>query len=384
MNEHQLGRLLRRVILLSAPLPLALLGAACGGSAQEFDESSAGSGAGGASAGTGSSAGSGVGGSRAGSGAGGASAGASAAGSSSGGANAAGSGNGGSGGGTIDCAGKLPATCAPQSRELPATCVGQTVMIGRPLEQEKCHELCNPSTYSCRVTQLDAGTATLLCDPGCAIGRRPAGFGAPAPCDPNALGDYFVEVARLEAASVTAFRILRDELREQGAPRRLVRAAARAARDEIRHARATGALARRFGGQPRPRSAELARGARRSLEAMAIENAVEGCVRETYGALVATRQAEHAREPQVRAAMMRIARDETRHAALSWSVGRWLEARLDSAAKRNVARAKQAAVRELVSALASEAQPSFAQLAGLPTPVESSALAAQLQRALWS
>jgi hypothetical protein len=86
----------------------------------------------------------------------------------------------------------------------------------------------------------------------------------------------------------------------------------------------------------------------------------------------------------VRAAMMRIARDETRHAALSWSVAHWLESRLDSAAKRNVERAKLAAARELSSSIANEAEPSFAALAGLPSRAEAMALAAQLERALWS
>src|SRR3989442_1726027 len=53
------------------------------------------------------------------------------------------------------------------------------------------------------------------------------------------LGGYFATMASLEAASVGAFRALRTELRAHGAPRALVRAAERAARDEIRHARMT-------------------------------------------------------------------------------------------------------------------------------------------------
>ena len=52
----------------------------------------------------------------------------------------------------------------------------------------------------------------------------------------------------------------------------------------------------------------------RELEAIAIENAVEGCVRESFGALLATWQAKTAGDARVRAAMKRIARDETRHA----------------------------------------------------------------------
>jgi hypothetical protein len=86
----------------------------------------------------------------------------------------------------------------------------------------------------------------------CAVGRRPAGLGEPLHFEGCAIGGYFADVARLEAASVTAFRILRDELRVHEAPKKLVRAAARAACDEIRHTRATGALARRFGAHPRP------------------------------------------------------------------------------------------------------------------------------------
>jgi len=181
---------------------------------------------------------------------------------------------------------------------------------------------------------------------------------------------------------VIAFRVLRDELRAAGAPKALLRAAGRAARDEIRHARATGALARRFGGTPR--AAAVARGARRSLEAIALENAVEGCVRETYGALLATRQAQLASDPVVRAAMMRIARDETRHASLSWRVGRWLETRLDPAARSNVEQAKQRAAREQRLALANEPDCCFADVAGLPSPAEAVQLAEHMQRLLWS
>ena len=52
----------------------------------------------------------------------------------------------------------------------------------------------------------------------------------------------------------------------------------------------------------------------RALGVVAIENAVEGCVRETFGALIASWQAEHARDPGIKRLMRSIARDETRHA----------------------------------------------------------------------
>src|SRR5207244_7659366 len=122
----------------------------------------------------------------------------------------------------------------------------------------------------------------------------------------------FAEMARLEAASVVAFRTLARELAFHRAPKRLVRAAERAARDEIRHARAMTALARRHGVNvviddiPSPPI--------RDLESIARENAVEGCVHETWGALLAHHQAMTGADPLVRTVMARIARGEKQHA----------------------------------------------------------------------
>jgi hypothetical protein len=388
MNEHQLGRMLRRFVLLSAPLPLAVLGAACGGSTSATDSD----GGGGTTAHGGTdAAGTASGGSRAGAGAG-TGGGVVVAGTSgtidlggAGGTISVGgvAGSGGVGAaGPVCSVGNMNGSCVAYLNTVPRSCIGDVATAaGTPLPLETCKIIC-ASNFGCNVSSVTDGTATVQCQPGCIVGRRPAGLDGPSTCDTRAAASYFADIAHLEAASVTAFRILRDELRAKGAPKKLVRAAARAARDEIRHARTTGALARRFGAQPRvPVVAAIEP---RSLEAMAIENAVEGCVRETYGALLATRQASLATDPVVRAAMMRIAHDETRHASLSWQVGRWLEARLAPAAKRNVARAKRAAAAELIEALANEPEVSFAALAGLPSAAEATHLARQMQRALWS
>jgi hypothetical protein len=181
-------------------------------------------------------------------------------------------------------------------------------------------------------------------------------------------------MAHLEAASVYAFEVMQAELGRAGAPASLVRAAARAERDERRHAHATARLARRFGGAPvRPR---VRPAGRRSLEAMAVENAVEGCVRETFGALLATWQARHAKDATIRRAMTGIARDETRHAALAWAFARWAESRLDASARARIARARSNAVRSLDEELTQEPPPSLAS-AGLLPPSTSSRLMAQ-------
>jgi hypothetical protein len=184
-------------------------------------------------------------------------------------------------------------------------------------------------------------------------------------------------MARLEAASVFAFRELRVELRAHGAPRALVRAAERAARDETRHARATRALARRYGANVPPPVVE--RRPVRSLEAIALDNATEGCVRETFGALVAHHQAHTARDPVVSAAMKRIARDETRHAALAYDIDAWATQRLGRLARRRV----DAAKRDGYGALLSRAMPDVADpILGSPGASTGRSMIQQLMSAL--
>jgi hypothetical protein len=173
-------------------------------------------------------------------------------------------------------------------------------------------------------------------------------------------------MAALEGASVPAFRRLAQELRAVGASRKLVRAATRSARDEVAHTRSTARLARRFGARV-PRFA-LARARTRSLFELAIENAVEGCVRESFGALVATYQASHARDPEVRIAMSRIARDETRHAALARAIDQWLSRRLTRDERSRVAAAKTAALAELAREIESPVHHDLRSEAGIPEP----------------
>jgi hypothetical protein len=224
--------------------------------------------------------------------------------------------------------------------------------------------------------------ATIACGTCNGVGRRPAGLlGAEVQVATTPLGAYFAQASRLEAASVCAFERMHDELCTHKAPPELVRMARRSASDEVRHARVSAGLARRYGGQA---SAPRVRRQRsRSIEAFAKENAVEGCVRETFGAMVATWQAAHAGDECVKRSMRRIARDETRHAALAWAVARWADGQLDSAARRRIARARRAAVRQLQRDARVELPPSALRAAGLPSASEAYALIAALSK-MWA
>jgi hypothetical protein len=182
---------------------------------------------------------------------------------------------------------------------------------------------------------------------GSAAGRRPPNLLAfrRRPTGASALARYFARVAWLEAASVPAFEQLADELRILGAPRGLRQAALHAAEDEVRHARDTAALAEHFGA--RPQTPSLARRRLRGRAEVALDNALEGCVHETYAAYLATAQARLARAPRLREPLQRIAQDETRHAALAWQIAAWIEPQLPNASRLRIAARRESALQAL-------------------------------------
>ncbi|MGV3623525.1 MAG: ferritin-like domain-containing protein [Archangium sp.] len=209
--------------------------------------------------------------------------------------------------------------------------------------------------------------------PNCAIGRRPAGLSSRgvSGCD-EALGRHFAQVAHLEAASVPAFEQLHDELSLHGAPMELRREALRSALDEFHHTKLMAQLSRRFGAEPEV--PEVGEFSPRSLLSLARDNAVEGCVRETFGALVANYQARHAEDVSVRETMHRIAEDETRHAELSWAIDVWAMHNLSAAERVSVHTARRRALEALREEVKVAWEPEVARLAGLPSPEVAAAM----------
>ena len=204
-------------------------------------------------------------------------------------------------------------------------------------------------------------------------GRRPVGLRrARALRASDAMGEYFARMAHDEAASVHAFVRMQAELSRLGAPAALVTAAERSACDERRHARMMARRARAAGA--RASVARVRRGSPRKLEAVARENAVEGCVQETFGALLMRWQATHAADPSLRRLFARVAADETRHAALSWEVARWAEQRLDAPARARVLAARSRAVHSLRKKLTSRVEVASRSVVGQPRRDEALAL----------
>lgn len=261
------------------------------------------------------------------------------------------------------------------------------------VDADACKDLCTilmqraglstPSTCAVQfrgdTVEASASYWQEISGPGCAAeGRRPAGLVTPRGIEATTrAGAWLAQAAWLEAASIPAFVYLARELDAFGAPRGLARAALAAVRDEIRHARIMNTLAARFGG--RPPVADVALPAPRTIEDLAIENAIEGCVRETWGAIVAMWQAERAQDRELREAFREISVDEARHAALAWAVDRWAGMHLDAAARRRVADARLHAVHELL-----EGDDTAIPLLGLPVGTDAHTLVARTREALWN
>lgn len=214
----------------------------------------------------------------------------------------------------------------------------------------------------------------------CGIGRRPEGL---SPVERRfargTLAAHFAESAHLEAASVFAFERLARQLTRFGAPASLIARAASSALDETRHAALMGALAKRFGAEPY--HVRLSNLPTRGLYQLALENAVEGCVHETFGALLAHHQAARAHDPQLRSTMRMIARDETRHAELARQVAAWALPQLSAAQRSELERAQALAWFALEQAHSQHVlAPAAARAIGLPMPEIAQGLVQQLKR----
>lgn len=215
-----------------------------------------------------------------------------------------------------------------------------------------------------------------------AEGRRPAGLAGAIKRCASVTSGHLARAAFYEAASVHAFVQLARELRRHRAPRALVAAMRRSAAEEIVHAQLMAAHAHARGSAPPP--VVVKPPGRRSIESIAIENAREGLVGETWAALTATYQAMHAPDPELRAAYARIAADEARHAELALDLDRWARSRLTRAACARVETARRRAVTALARQVRRAPEHALVAELGLPDAAAAARMFDGARAALWS
>ena len=257
-------------------------------------------------------------------------------------------------------------------------------------EQEICMLVCDDEFPSYHVISCTSqmvppyGFISVECViPGSCEGRRHAcvrSRGSAAGLDPAA--DWLARAAHDEAASVHAFLALATELAAHGAPAELLARIHIAADDERRHATLVTDLAQRHGAEVP--AVSIAPTPTRDLLALAVENMVEGCVRETWAALSAAHQARHAHSLELRDLYASIAADEANHAELAWSIHTWLFGQLTAPNQAMVAAARRLAIRQLHTSLATRADEPELLALGIPDRPTALHLLTGLDAALWS
>lgn len=203
---------------------------------------------------------------------------------------------------------------------------------------------------------------------GVCIGRIPPGelniVRENADCYGEGLGKMFARHAAFEAASVVAFEHLQRELLYYQAPRSIIEKIVTAANDERRHAQQVSALAEQYGAQSDTFTVDT--GNVRSLFDIALDNLKEGCVGETWGALVGLYQAENAQDTSIRKTMKSIAEDEVGHAALSWEIHNWLITKLSIAERDKLEIERLSAINAMRDKVCNRVLEPFEVFAGLP------------------
>jgi hypothetical protein len=179
--------------------------------------------------------------------------------------------------------------------------------------------------------------------------------------------------AQAEHAAIASFARFVLELMSVGAPPHLLAGAARAAEDEVAHARACLAMAQRHG--LRVEFEPLPAAAPRDVDlcGLAVDTLIEGVLGETNAALLAAMMVERTASEEVRAVWEKIAEDEARHAALAWSTLEWAT----SHGGAPVREALRAAARTITPALVDV--PEDRELVALGRPDASLCAAARLR-----
>lgn len=272
-----------------------------------------------------------------------------------------------------------------------------------PLTVEQCRTLCYqelvklcPSSgdpnfdlgrqvMTCKETK-EGNTRKMACDyqlqPACAVaGRRPAGLedqlARTTPLTPlEEAGAFFAELAFLEDAAVTAFEYLVEELKAYSAPAPLIALATQAIGEEQEHVELMTALAQRYGATPQ--RATAAPFQLRPIAEIAIENAREGCVRESFGSLLGFWQSIASEDPAVRGIMDRIAYEESHHGALSWAIDEWLKPQLSGTDLDRYQQAHAQAIEEIQREIQNEPSEAMRRYAGFPTAAQAQDLFSQL------
>jgi hypothetical protein len=137
-------------------------------------------------------------------------------------------------------------------------------------------------------------------------------------------GEFWLEAALAEHASIASFARFVQELLAHAAPPELVASALQAATEEVEHAQTSFDIASRLlGDSMGPGPLPLVAPRDMSLAELAVSTFEEACVEESFGALHAATASESCTDDDIRNALLKIAEEEARHAELAWRTVAW-------------------------------------------------------------
>lgn len=197
----------------------------------------------------------------------------------------------------------------------------------------------------------------------------------------NVLGQYLADMTAMETAAITSFYYLSRELEAYKAPAELIARARQAVLEETRHSEIAALLAASFDAEMPDVSVDEF--CLRSLYEIALENAVEGCVNETFAAACGLWQSEYAQLDVFRQVIGHITEEEIGHAALSWEIHQWIMSQLSEFQQEQIRVAQADAIGRLASEFKQESNPVLQQAFGLPTKDDAARLFTQLKDSVW-
>lgn len=163
------------------------------------------------------------------------------------------------------------------------------------------------------------------------------------------LAEHWARIGAAEYVSIAGFHRFAMGLLACGAPADLVLLAGQAAADEVAHAQMAFALASAFAGAPvgpGPLALPGSVPVPSTIAELACATAEEGCTVETFSACLLAEMSDRATDPAVRRAILRMRRDEDRHAELAWRALAWALA-ADPSSGARVDEALSAAISKL-------------------------------------
>jgi hypothetical protein len=266
--------------------------------------------------------------------------------------------------------------------------------IDNMLDNARCPTLCAPAAGMPNISPSichsqsfigggQPGPNVVYCG-ACGVGRLTDGVHAAAvECNDGSVGQWLAQSAWYEAVAANAFDRLACELEACGAPEALVTRARLSAIEEREHHQVFRALA----AEERAPVAEVRAGDQplRTLEQIALENAGEGCVRETLGALVMQWQGMHAKSASLRQAFASIAEQEASHAQWSWELDAWARSVLTDEQIARMDAARTDAIGMLERELSAQPIAQSVQIhTGMPDPCAVAVMMAELRATVWA